>query len=210
MLRTPTLRAAAAAHCLRTRHLRPRPGQHHTAAARQAGRQAGRPVGPRTRRTAADTNLQPTPMAFSSTVRRPRALGERCCWVRIQALSVSGSVCGGAGGGGTGVAAAAAMRRSTPKRQAWDARSRGGDHPAHQGVSARPCNRRGRGVLRRGAPPAERPTSRPAPALSPPRSATDLTSAAATASTCDAEVAIVLLSPDPKLAGRWRWQELRG
>ncbi len=47
-----------------------------------------------TRRTALATNLQPTPMALSSTVRRPRAPGERCCCVRIQALSVRGSVCG--------------------------------------------------------------------------------------------------------------------
>ena len=70
-----------------------------------------------TRRTAELTYLQPVPMAFSSTVRRPRAPTDLCCWVRIQAESVRGSVCtdsqagGGVGGrgGGAGAEAAAAL-----------------------------------------------------------------------------------------------------
>ena len=46
-----------------------------------------------TRRTEVDRNLQPTVMALSSTVRWPRAWGAlMCCWLRIQADSVKGSV----------------------------------------------------------------------------------------------------------------------
>ena len=51
-------------------------------------------VGRLTRRTAVERNLQPTQMALSSTVRWPLAWGAlMCCWLRIQADSVNGSVC---------------------------------------------------------------------------------------------------------------------
>lgn len=48
----------------------------------------------RTLRTAEATNLQPTVIACSRMVRRPRASGATlCCWLMIHAESVKGSVC---------------------------------------------------------------------------------------------------------------------